>query len=71
MKVPCEFSMKIERNAYLLLSIALSAALGAAIAAKLLRRHPTAHPSEHAPHLKSWENEGGNLAPSPSTSALP
>ena len=64
--------MKIERNAYLLLSVALSAALGAAIASKLLRRQrPTGHPPEHAPDLKSWENEGGNLAPSPSTSALP
>jgi hypothetical protein len=64
--------MRIERNGYLLLSVALSAALGAAIALKLLRRQrPTAHPPEHAPELKSWENEGGNLAPSPSTSALP
>jgi len=72
MKALCEFSMKIERNAYLLLSVALSAALGAAIASKLLRRQrPTGHPPEHAPDLKSWENEGGNLAPSPSTSALP
>jgi hypothetical protein len=71
MKVPCEFSMRIERNRYLLLSVALSAALGAAIALKRLRRQrPTAHPPEHAPELKSWENEGGNLAPVPATSAL-
>ena len=64
--------MKIERNWYLLLSVALSAALGAAIASKLLRRQRlTMHPPEPAPELKSWENEGGNLAPSPATSAVP
>ena len=64
--------MKIEGNWYLLLSVALSAALGAAIASKLLRRQrPTAHPPEHARDLKSWENEGGNLAPVPAASVLP
>ena len=64
--------MKIQRNWYLLLSIALSAAVGAAIASKLLgRQRPTAHLPEHAPELKSWENEGGNLAPSPATPVLP
>jgi len=62
--------MKIERNWYLLLSVALSAAAAAAIASKLLRRQrPTAHLREHAPELKSWENEGGNLAPVPAASA--
>ena len=64
--------MKIEGNRYLLLWVALSAALGAAIASKLFRRtRPIAHAAQHAPELKSWENEGGNLAPSPATSALP
>ena len=64
--------MKIEKTRYLLLAVAFSAALGAAIASKLLRRQrPTAHPPEHAPELKSWENEGGNLAPVPATSTLP
>ena len=64
--------MKIERNWYLLLSVALSAAAAAAIASKLLRRQrPTAHLREHAPELKSWENEGGNLAPVPATTVLP
>jgi len=64
--------MKIEGNRYLLLWVALSAALGAAIASKLLRRRrPIAHAAQHAHDLKSWENEGGNLAPSPATSVLP
>ena len=64
--------MKIERTRYLLLAVALSAAVGAAIASKLRRRqHLTAHLPEHAPELKSWENEGGNLAPIPVTTALP
>jgi len=64
--------MKIERNWYLLLAVALSAAVGAVIASKLLRRQRlTAHLPEHAPELKSWENEGGNLAPIPATSTLP
>ena len=62
--------MKIERNWYLLLSIALSSVAAAAIASIFLRRQRlTMHP-EHAPELKSWENEGGNLAPVPATSAL-
>jgi hypothetical protein len=66
------FSMKIQRNWYLLLAVALSAAFGTAIASKLRRRQQlTAHPPEHAPELKSWENEGGNLAPAPATSILP
>ena len=64
--------MKIERSWYLLLAVALSAAVGAAIASKLLRRQRlTAHLTEHASELKSWENEGGNLAPIPATSTLP
>jgi hypothetical protein len=63
--------MRIERNGYFLFSVALSAALGAAIASKLLRRKRlTVHPPEHAPELKSWENEGGNLPPVAATSAL-
>jgi len=37
----------------------------------LRRQRRTAHPPQHAHELKSWENEGGNLAPSPATSALP
>ena len=64
--------MKIERNWYLLLAVALSAAVAAAITSKLRGRQPlTAHPPEHAHELKSWENEGGNLAPIPATSTLP
>ena len=64
--------MKIEANWYLLLSVALSAALGAAITSKLLRRRRrTAYLPAHAHELKSWENEGGNLAPVPATLALP
>jgi hypothetical protein len=61
--------MKIERNWYLLLAVAMSAAVGAAIASKLRRRRQrmTAHLPERASELKSWENEGGNLAPIPAT----
>ena len=63
--------MKIERNWYLLLSVALSSVAAAAIASIFLRRQRrTMHLPEHAPELKSWENEGGNLAPVPATSAL-
>lgn len=65
-------SMKIEKTWYLLLAAALSAAVGAAIATHSRRRQRvTTHPLEHAPELKAWENEGGNLAPIPTTSALP
>ena len=63
--------MKIDKTWYLLLATALSAAVGAAIATNSRRRRVTAHPPEHASELKSWENEGGNLAPIPATSSLP
>ena len=64
--------MKIDKTWYLLLAAALSAAVGAVIATNSLRqRRAIARPPEHAPELKSWENEGGNLAPVPATSSMP
>lgn len=62
--------MNLENRWYLLLAFAASAVVGAAVAAKLRSgRHHTARHREHAADLKSWENEGGNLAPVPATSA--
>jgi hypothetical protein len=63
--------MKIDKTWYLLVAAALSAVVGAVIATNSRRRRVTAHPPERAPELKSWENEGGNLAPVPATSSPP
>jgi hypothetical protein len=60
----CEAFMKIEKNWYLLLAVAASAGLGAAVASTMRRRQGRdAHHHQHADDIKSWENEGGNLAP--------
>jgi hypothetical protein len=63
--------MNIDRRWLLPLAVAAIAATGAAVAWKPrrgLRR--TADDLEHTPDLRSWENEGGNLAPVPLTAAL-
>ena len=64
--------MKIDTRWLVLVAVAAGAAAGAAVATKARRRHHrTARDLEHATDLKSWENEGGNLAPSPVPAALP
>ena len=64
--------MKIEKNWYLLLAVAASAVLGAAVTTALRRRQDRdAHPDQHADDIKSWENEGGNLAPAHAASTQP
>ena len=61
--------MRIEKNWYLLLAVAVSAGVGAAVASTLRRRrHGDVQHDEHAADIKSWENEGGNLAPAPTAS---
>ena len=64
--------MKIDTLWLVLVAVAAGAAAGAAVATKARRRHHrTARDLEHATDLKSWENEGGNVAPSPVGPALP
>lgn len=64
--------MNIDKRWVLLLAVAASAAAGAAIASNSRRRHQrTAHALDHKTQLKSWENEGGNLAPTPVAAILP
>jgi len=64
--------MKIEKNWYLLLAVAVSAVLGAAVTSALRRRQDRdAHHEQHAEDIKSWENEGGNLAPAHAASTPP
>lgn len=64
--------MKIEKQLYLPLAIALGAAVGAAAAFGWRRRRQlTVRRDEHAADLKSWENEGGTVAPTPATWVLP
>ena len=60
--------MRIEKNWYLLLAVAVSAGIGAAVASTLRRRqHRDTDHDEHADDIKSWENEGGNLEVAPAT----
>jgi len=64
--------MQIGKRWFLLLVVAVSSAIGAAVASKSRRRHHrTTHDREHKTELKSWENEGGNLAPAPEAPVLP
>ena len=55
--------MNIDKRWLFLLAVAASAAAGAAVASTSRRRQRTAHDLDHKTALKSWENEGGNLAP--------
>jgi len=61
--------MKIEKGWFLLLAVALSAGVGAVMATALRRRQDRdKHHDQHLDDIKSWENEGGNLAPHSATS---
>jgi hypothetical protein len=65
-------SMNIDKRWFVLLAVAVSAAAGAAVASKSRRRHlRTAHDHDHKAAVRSWENEGGNLAPIPMGATLP
>ncbi len=56
--------MNIDKRWFLLLTVAASATAGAVVALTAHRRHHRdAHALQHTTALKSWENEGGNLAP--------
>jgi hypothetical protein len=62
--------MNIDKNRYLLLAVAACASLGVVIGSGWRRRQrATAFKREHASDLKSWENEGGNVAPEPARPA--
>lgn len=64
--------MNIDKRWSLLLTVAVSAAIGAVFASRSRRRqHRAGHDLEHKTHLKTWENEGGNLAPSAVSPAQP
>lgn len=64
--------MSIDKRWLVLIAVAAGAAAGAAVASTSRRRHHrSARTREHATDLKSWENEGGNLAPPPAAAVLP
>ena len=64
--------MRIDNRWFLLLVVALCAAVGGAVAATTRRTHRRAvHDPQHASELKSWENEGGTVAPFPVAEVLP
>ncbi len=66
-----EITMNIDKRWFLLFVAAASAAAGAAIAVTSRRgHHRSVRDMEHKTAVKSWENEGGNLAPIPATAAV-
>jgi hypothetical protein len=64
--------MKIDNRWMFLLAVTASAAAGAAIASRAFRHQArAAGESQHSTNLKTWENEGGNLAPPPASALQP
>jgi len=64
--------MKIEQRWTFFLAVFASAAAGAAFALRSRnRRHRAAHDAQHKMDLKTWENEGGNLAPAAASPVQP
>jgi hypothetical protein len=64
--------MNIDKRFIFLLAVTSSAAAGAAFASRIRRRHVRAAGEvQHRTDLKAWENEGGNLAPVPASTAQP
>ncbi len=64
--------MNIDKRFVMLLAVAAGAAVGAVAASKSWLRHRhTTRDREHKQDLKSWENEGGNLAPAAVSPAQP
>jgi hypothetical protein len=62
--------MNIDRRWIILFAVTISAAVGAAFASRSRgQRVQAAGESERKTDLKAWENEGGNLAPPPVSSA--
>ena len=63
--------MKTEKRWFLLFVAAASAAAGAtSLRSPRRRHHRGVRDLEHRHAVKSWENEGGNLAPIPATPAI-
>ncbi len=64
--------MNIDNRWILLLAVTASAAAGAAFASRALRHQARAAGEvQHKTNLKTWENEGGNLAPPPASALQP
>jgi hypothetical protein len=64
--------MNIDKRWIFLLAVTASAAAGAAFASRTRRRHVRAAGElQHKTDLKAWENEGGNLAPTPAPAVQP
>ena len=58
--------MNIDNRWLMLAAVAVGATAGAAMVSATLRRHRrAAEVLDHKTDVKSWENEGGNLAPMP------
>jgi hypothetical protein len=63
--------MNIDNRWILLLAVTASAAAGVAFASRTRRHVSAAGELQHKTNLKTWENEGGNLAPAPVSAAQP
>ena len=61
--------MNLEKRWVLVLALLASATLGAVFASESRRRHHRAAGDhlQHKENLRTWENEGGYLAPAPAT----
>jgi len=63
--------MNIDKRWFLLFVAAASAAVGAAVAVTSRRgHHRGVRDLDHRSAVKTWENEGGNLAPVPASAEL-
>jgi hypothetical protein len=61
-------AMNNYRNPIFLLAVTFAAAAGVAFATRLCRQQQkTVGELQHGSNLKTWENEGGNLAPAMGT----
>ena len=67
-----ELSMNIDKRWLLLIAVVASSAVAAAVTftSRRRRRDTEIDPATKA-DLKTWENEGGNLAPAEASPALP
>jgi hypothetical protein len=64
--------MSIDNRWYLLLAVAAGTAAGVAVALTVRSRgHKAVRRLQHKSDIKSWENEGGNLAPAPAVATPP
>jgi hypothetical protein len=63
--------MSIDNRWFLLLAIAAGTAAGVTVALTSRSQGKAMRKRQHKSDIKSWENEGGNLAPPPAVATQP